>query len=113
LDTEREDIRIEREKRAAESPEGQAKLSRQRLTDLQAVEKLTKGVPLRLVQSDAEITEGTEKYYSAKQDKSGKYVKDPEGEFRFYENRKDKKNPFVAIPKSDLNEAIKLIPSTS
>jgi hypothetical protein len=112
LDTKREDIRIEREKRAAESPEGQAKLSRQRLTDLQAVEKLTKGVPLRLVQSDAEITEGTEKYYSARQDKSGKYVKDPNGDFRVYENRKDKKNPFVAIPKSDLNEAIKLIPST-
>lgn len=112
LDTEREDTRIEREKRAAESPEGQAKLSRQRLTDLQAVEKLTKGVPLRLVQSDVEITEGTEKYYSAKQDKSGKYVKDPNGDFRVYENRKDKKNPFVAIPKSDLNEAIKLIPST-
>ena len=113
LDTEREDIRIEREKRAAESPEGQAKLSRQRLTDLQAVEKLTKGIPIRLVQSNQEITEGTEKYYSAKQDKSGKYVKDPEGEFRVYENRKDKNNPFVAIPKSDLNEAIKLIPSTS
>jgi hypothetical protein len=113
LDTEREETRIEREKRAAESPEGQAKLSRQRLMDLQAVEKLTKGVPLRLVQSDAEITEGTEKYYSAKQDKSGKYVKDPEGEFRVYENRKDKKNPFIAIPKSDLNEAIQLIPSTS
>jgi hypothetical protein len=112
LDTEREDTRIEREKRAAESPEGQAKLSRQRLTDLQAVEKLTKGIPLRLLQSDEEITDATEKYYSARQDKSGKFVKDPNGDFRVYENRKDKKNPFVAIPKSAIDEAIKLIPST-
>jgi hypothetical protein len=89
-------------KEAMLHPEREVALRR---NNLMMASNIVKGIPLNLVDNDAEITDAKVKWYSATRDKNGKLVANPNGEFRVYENKADKKNPIQIIPKSDLEDA--------